>query len=50
MPTALNKDGYRFYFYANDHEPMHMHVRYGSGVAKFDIAGDVCLIESKGLN
>ena len=27
MPSALNKDGYNFYFYSNEHEPIHVHVR-----------------------
>ena len=25
MPTLLNKDGFRFFFYANDHLPRHVH-------------------------
>lgn len=25
MPSALNKDGYNFYFYSNEHEPIHVH-------------------------
>ena len=49
MPTALNKDGYSFYFYSNEHEPMHVHVRSGSGKAKFDVAEGVQLLESKGM-
>ena len=46
MPSALNKDGYNFYFYSNEHEPIHVH---GSGKAKFDVSGEVQLLESKGL-
>ena len=49
MPSALNKDGYNFYFYSNEHEPIHVHVRTGSGKAKFDVSGEVQLLESKGL-
>lgn len=26
MPTLLNKDGFKFFFYANEHEPRHIHV------------------------
>lgn len=36
MPTVLIKNGYRFFFYsADDAEPIHIHVEYGDGVAKF---------------
>ena len=49
MPSALIKDGYNFFFYSNEHEPIHVHVRNGSGKAKFDVTGDVLLLESKGM-
>ncbi len=49
MPSALNKDGYNFFFFSNEHEPIHVHVRSGSGKAKFDISSDVVLLESKGM-
>lgn len=36
MPTVLKEDGYRFFFYSADNlEPMHVHVEYGDGEAKF---------------
>ena len=49
MPTILNKDGYRFYFFSNEHEPIHVHVRFGAGKARFELAEDVSLLESKGM-
>ena len=49
MPSALNKDGYNFYFYSNEHEPIHVHVRLGSGKAKFDVSDEVQLLESRGI-
>ena len=49
MPSALNKDGYNFFFYSNEHDPIHVHVRNGSGNAKFDVADEVQLLESKGM-
>jgi len=49
MPTALNKDGYNFFFYSNEHEPIHVHVRAGAGRAKFDVSNEVELLESKGF-
>ena len=49
MPSVLSKDGYNFYFYSNEHEPIHVHVRSGSGKAKFDVSDEVQLLESKGM-
>ena len=49
MPRIFEKDGYRFFFYSNDHRPIHVHVRYGSGEAVFHIEGQVELRESHGL-
>lgn len=49
MPKVFEQDGYRFFFYSNDHRPMHVHVRYGGGEAVFDVEGHVELRESQGL-
>lgn len=49
MPCALNKDGYNFFFYSNEHEPIHVHVRNGNGKAKFDVTNEVQLLESRGM-
>ena len=27
MPTIFEQEGYRFFFYSNDHEPIHVHVQ-----------------------
>jgi len=36
MPNVFEKDGFRFFFYSADYkEPMHIHVEYGDGKAKF---------------
>lgn len=36
MPEIFRLDGYVFFFYSNEgQEPMHVHVRKGSGQAKF---------------
>ena len=47
MPIIFEKDGYRFFFYSNEHEPIHVHVRRGGGEAIFDIEEDVELRESQ---
>jgi hypothetical protein len=36
MPTLLNIEGFRFYFFSNEGtEPAHVHVEKGDGTAKF---------------
>ena len=36
MPEVFRIYGYRFLFYANDHEPVHIHVVGKDGNAKFE--------------
>ena len=50
MPTVFSEAGYRFFFYSNDHLPIHVHVRYQSGEAVFNVEEGVDLRESHGLN
>ena len=38
MPTLLNLKGFKFFFYANEHEPKHVHVIYGGNFAKVELA------------
>ena len=37
MPTLLNLNGFKFFFYANEHEPMHIHVMKNEGFAKIEL-------------
>lgn len=37
MPTVFSLLGYRFWFYANDHSPIHIHVRRGGAKAKYNL-------------
>lgn len=37
MPTLFRAFGLRFFFYSNEHEPIHIHVRNSDGEAKFDV-------------
>lgn len=48
MPTIFILFGFRFMFYANDHEPIHVHVIKGNTRAKFKIF-PVELVENHGL-
>jgi Domain of unknown function (DUF4160) len=38
MPTLLIYEGFKFFFYANEHEPKHIHVLKGVDFAKIDLA------------
>ncbi|HWA85514.1 MAG TPA: DUF4160 domain-containing protein [Opitutus sp.] len=49
MPRIFEQDGYRFFFYSNEHPPMHVHVRYAGGEAVFNIGPMIELRESHGL-
>ncbi len=37
MPTILYVDGYRFFFYSNNHKPKHIHIEKDSKTAKFNL-------------
>ena len=37
MPTVQIIKGYRFFFYVNDHSPVHIHIEKGDGTAKFNL-------------
>lgn len=49
MPKVFEKDGYRFFFYSNEHPPVHVHVRHGGGEAVFGVGDEITLRESAGL-
>lgn len=49
MPTVFTEDGFRFFFYSNDHRPIHVHVRKGDGEAVFVVEDTVELRESVGF-
>ncbi len=37
MPTILNLNGFIFFFYVNEHDPMHIHVSKGDEYAKIEL-------------
>ena len=49
MPTILRKNGFTFFFYSNEHRPIHVHVRRGDGEAVFEVEDGVELRESQGM-
>lgn len=48
MHTLFFIFGYRFYFWSNEHEPMHVHVNKGDSEAKFNFF-DVEMIDNNGI-
>lgn len=52
MPTVLNENGYRFFFFSNEGnplEPCHIHVREHGSLAKFWIDKGCALAENIGF-
>jgi len=37
MPTVFSKDGFRFFFFSDEHDPTHVHVTYGESEAQIVI-------------
>ncbi len=37
MPTLLNRNCFKFFFYANEHEPKHIHIMKSDGFAKIEL-------------
>jgi hypothetical protein len=53
MPVVFIYKGYRFFFFSNEgtpREPLHIHVRKGSAVAKFWLDPKPAVAESYGLS
>lgn len=49
MPIIFEKNGFRFFFYSNEHNPVHVHVRYAGGEAVFEIDTSVVLREAQNM-
>ena len=49
MPTILVIFGLRFYFYADEHLPIHVHLESGVGLAKMELEPVIKLVENKGI-
>lgn len=48
MPTLFFLFGYRFFFWSNEHNPIHIHISKGDSEAKFNVL-TVELIENHGF-
>lgn len=49
MPTLYNISGLRFFFYSEEHLPIHVHVENGDGRAKINVYPQIELVENKGI-
>lgn len=49
MPTLFTIFGLRFYFYSEEHLPIHVHIRNSDGRAKVLVEPEIRLIENKGI-
>ncbi len=49
MPTLLTIFGIRFFFYLDEHLPIHVHVEYGGKKAKIEIDPQIKIIYNHGL-
>jgi hypothetical protein len=43
MVKVLEEKGYRFYFYSNDHLPIHVHVLKGNAEAKIHLEPEILI-------
>ena len=48
MPTIWIQDGFRFFFFSNEHEPLHVHVERGDSAAKFNLI-PISLVKNEGM-
>ncbi|WP_019989774.1 DUF4160 domain-containing protein [Rudanella lutea] len=49
MPTILLIRGYRFFFYLNEHELVHVHVTKGGNEARFVLVPEIDMTYSHGF-
>ena len=49
MPTLLNIFGLRFYFYSEEHAPVHVHIESNDGRAKIKLVPEIEVIENKNI-
>ncbi|MBR4923993.1 MAG: DUF4160 domain-containing protein [Phascolarctobacterium sp.] len=49
MPTILVIFGLRFYFFANEHLPIHVHLENADGLAKIALEPEIKLVENNGI-
>jgi hypothetical protein len=49
MPAIFSQFGFVFFFYSNEHLPIHIHVKGKGGSARFELEPEIKLTDKKGL-
>jgi len=49
MPTLLIIFGLRFFFYSDEHKPIHVHIENSDGKAKINLVPSIEVVENKGI-
>ena len=49
MPTFLTKQGFRFFVYMNEHEPIHVHIKKGGSKAKVILVPEILIDKNYGF-
>jgi hypothetical protein len=49
MPTLLNIFGLRFYFYSDEHAPVHVHIENSDGKAKINLVPEIAVVENRNI-
>ncbi|MDR2207094.1 MAG: DUF4160 domain-containing protein [Flavobacteriaceae bacterium] len=49
MPTLLNIFGLRFFFYSEEHLPIHVHIENADGKAKINLVPETEVVENKNI-
>jgi len=39
LPTVLRANGFRFFFFSDEHTPVHIHVEKGDGYMRVELMG-----------
>jgi hypothetical protein len=49
MPTLLRIFGLRFFFYLDEHQPIHVHVECNGKLAKIELEPEITIVYNHGL-
>lgn len=49
MPKVFEQDGFSFFFYMNEHEPVHVHVMRQGKKAKIEIVNGKAVVKLAGM-
>ncbi len=49
MPTVFVLLRFRFYFFANNHDPVHIHISKGGSEAKYNLIPKIRLVKNLGF-